>query len=76
MHFPRKLSQPIFVWALIVFTWFAVAARAAEKRAFRMGFTPFVYDQTAEAVADMEKFLGIMMGKGNVSKYSNAKAED
>jgi len=57
MHFSRKLSLPVIVCTLIVFTSLAVSARAADKRIFRMGFTPFVYDQTLEAVADMEKFL-------------------
>ena len=57
MHFSRKLSLPVIVCSLIVFASLAVSARAADKRTFRMGFTPFVYDQTLEAVADMEKFL-------------------
>jgi hypothetical protein len=47
----------VFALSLIVWGWLAVPAGAAEKRAFRMGFTPFVYDQTPEAVADMQKFL-------------------
>ena len=33
------------------------AAHAEDTRAFRMGFTPFPYDITAEAVADTREFL-------------------
>jgi hypothetical protein len=58
MHSTRNMSAHlVFALSLIVLGWLAVPARAAEKRAFRMGFTPFVYDQTSEAVADMQKFL-------------------
>ncbi|NWG14119.1 MAG: hypothetical protein HXY20_11355 [Acidobacteria bacterium] len=31
---------------------------SAENRAFRMGFTPFVFDMTLEAVAETDKFIG------------------
>ncbi len=57
------MSQPRFVMVVIasllaIVLLTSLPAPTAENRTFRMGFTPFVYDMTLEAVAATDKFIG------------------